>query len=191
MLGVPLRARVGRERVQETTRRAEPCSASSPPLTASAMSPAGRCRVTLTCMLDGRTFRAKSFSGAICALARDLIAVGVPDQAWEMVNTAAPETVALSGPSIHAMAALQVREDSRLGVRYERPKPSQSARQAPPASLARSRPRSRALCPHDRHEATCDAQMRTQARKERSGRTGLVCVRLARPRVRILARAVA
>jgi hypothetical protein len=50
-----------------------------------------------------------------------------------MVNTAALDTVAHSGPSIYATARLRVREDEHRGARYDCYMPALHAPQAPPS----------------------------------------------------------
>src|SRR5262245_58847347 len=89
------------------------------------------------CTVDGRRFVAEAASGSICELCRQLLDAGIADQPFEAVNTAAPTTVALRGPSIYAMARLRVREDEGRGVRYDLYVPAEHAPQAPPVSAGK------------------------------------------------------
>jgi hypothetical protein len=41
-----------------------------------------------TCTVDGRTFSAQSYSGAVCELCRTLAMAGVPDQPFEVITSA-------------------------------------------------------------------------------------------------------
>jgi hypothetical protein len=72
------------------------------------------------CMVDGVAFSAKSYSASICELARALVAGGVADRPYQVVNTAAPGTVALRGPSIHALAAFSIEAHPERGLRFVR-----------------------------------------------------------------------
>ena len=56
----------------------------------------------------GRRFEVSSTSGAVCALARLLVAEGIPDSAWE--TKGADGGRRLFGPSFHRLAKLTVSE---------------------------------------------------------------------------------
>jgi hypothetical protein len=71
---------------------------------------ARRPRDHATAVVDGQRYGARSSAGAIFALCRKLVAAGVPDQTYEVVNTTAPGTVAMRGRSVHAAARLTVEQ---------------------------------------------------------------------------------
>jgi hypothetical protein len=79
-------------------------------------------RDSARCSIHGRVFSPESYSAALCELARALVAAGVPDRPYEVINTAKPRTVALRGPSIHAMAAM-IEAHPERGARFIRYRP--------------------------------------------------------------------
>jgi len=75
-------------------------------------------REVATATIDGREYRAESHSSCECALARMLVAAGVPDQPWQTVH--ADGTVGLRGKSLHRQAGLTVTESDRGGLRLRK-----------------------------------------------------------------------
>jgi hypothetical protein len=98
-------------------------------ITVTAGAPKDRAFVTV----DGRTFEARSSAGAVFALCRKLVAASIPDRPYEVINTAAPSTVSLRGPSIHAAAGLTVKADPESGTRFVRYIAPQTRTSAPHA----------------------------------------------------------
>jgi len=81
---------------------------------------AGRRNDNAVTSIGEQTYQASASSGAICALARVLLSAGIPDQAWEGINTASPGTISLRGSSIHRLAAYEVEYHPKRGVRMIR-----------------------------------------------------------------------
>ena len=74
----------------------------------------------------GREYRATSRNGAALALARDLMAAGLPDGPWQAVG--ADGRVRLHGPSLHRLAALTVSDPPNgRGCRFTRWEPYAAA----------------------------------------------------------------
>jgi hypothetical protein len=73
---------------------------------------------TSCAVVDGRRYEMRSKHGSLLALCRQLAAAGVPDQPWQSVNTAAPGTVSLRGPSIHAAARQTVAQPDSGAPRF-------------------------------------------------------------------------
>jgi hypothetical protein len=69
-------------------------------------------------VVDGQRLEARSSAGAIFALCRLLVAAGVPDQAWDAVNTAAHGVISLRGRSVHASAGLTVEQRNGREARF-------------------------------------------------------------------------
>jgi hypothetical protein len=82
---------------------------------------------TATATWSGRNFSARTQSGVTMALARELVAAGCPDQAWQAERAGA---VALFGPSLHRLALLTVSEGGRDGPRFTKYQPHHLARAA-------------------------------------------------------------
>ncbi len=74
-----------------------------------------------TAMIGGRAFEAVSRSGAAMALARELVAVAVPDQPWQAAGVTGE--VVYGGPSFHRLAGLTVSETADCGPRFGRHQP--------------------------------------------------------------------
>lgn len=91
-------------------------------------------RETATATWDGREYRAESRSSCECALARILMAAGVPDQPWQTVH--ANGTTGLRGRSLHRLAGFTVSEGDRDGLRLKKyvPHPSGVAQNGAEAS---------------------------------------------------------
>lgn len=70
----------------------------------------------------GQRLRAESRHGASMALARTAVAAGAPDGPWEAVQPPSA-TIALYGPSLHALARLTVRDNDSGGVKIVRYQP--------------------------------------------------------------------
>jgi hypothetical protein len=68
---------------------------------------------------QGATFRTVSRSSACCALARDLVAAGCPEQPWEARDEAGQRTV--HGESLHALARTTISADGRFIRWHPRP----------------------------------------------------------------------
>jgi hypothetical protein len=80
-----------------------------------------------TATWQGATFRTVSRNSACCALARDLVAAGCPEQPWEARNKTGQRTV--YGDSLHALARTTINADGRF-IRWH-PRPD-DAFKAPP-----------------------------------------------------------
>jgi len=73
-----------------------------------------------TCEVEGRAYSAASRKGAMFKLCRVLVAAGIPDQPYEVLNTAAPGIVSMRGQSIHASAGLKVLHRDARAPRFSR-----------------------------------------------------------------------
>lgn len=87
------------------------------------------------CEIAGRAFVAKSRAGSIPALCRVLVAAGIPDQPWQMINDAYPGIVSLTGDSIRKMATI----DYKAGMGgYRRGRHVETCPSASPISAGQS-----------------------------------------------------
>lgn len=91
------------------------------------LGPGDRC----FCAWDGQEFRAESRHGSTMALARTMVASGVPDLPWVAVDYLDGMEL-LYGPSLHRLAALTVEENASAGPRFTRWKPVPESLHATP-----------------------------------------------------------
>jgi hypothetical protein len=112
--------------------------------------------------IDGRTFEARSSAGAVFALCRALMAAGVADQPFDVINTAAPGTVSMRGPSIRTAAGLTVAQPEDRPPHFRRWTPPS---QTPAPGVSTSSP-ARA-CTEGPSEAAEEPQRVPVARLER------------------------
>ena len=64
---------------------------------------------------NGRTFEVEAKSGAICAIARQLVEAGCPDEAWQAERGG---QVAIRGKSLHGVAKLTVSDPDKGNVKF-------------------------------------------------------------------------
>lgn len=62
------------------------------------------------CEIGNECFVATSSNGSVAALCRVLVAAGIEDQPWEMVNLTAPDRWAVRGDSIRKQATVTYSE---------------------------------------------------------------------------------
>lgn len=78
-----------------------------------------------TAIADGRPYEARTRYGATMKIARQMMADGLPDGPWRVVDTEGK--LRYSGPSLHRLAGLTVAENDRIGPDIRRYRPMDEA----------------------------------------------------------------